>query len=352
MSNSDVCEDCISSAEALCHIKVDQNATEIYDSTALRNLEKNTKQLDAIFIEDDIDDCSIYKRLTRKCHCLNHPTYNDFIIQFNEVTRYTTSCIGEIIKNMKILKKFLYMGGDYTKNALIFLNEGLIDCKPKEKVEISQGCTHADICSIFDEHSIIVTCISWPCKYKGYGDFVTQNLAANFVYKLAEIEEGRRYLNYSSKISNDIRKVLRKKSAVLEVDTLDTLNSILNLLKPTFIKNMALTYFTKSIYEGIGKRTICDLMQYRQYMIRDEVLMNLDTLKDYSYYDYGKKELLENLPALFTLMKHILVEYDDSQLNIVITNILNNIVVKKIIQQDDEKKRLSFLLTHQPSQLK
>nr|XP_032516679.1 uncharacterized protein LOC116769644 isoform X3 [Danaus plexippus plexippus]XP_032516680.1 uncharacterized protein LOC116769644 isoform X3 [Danaus plexippus plexippus] len=84
-------------------------------------------------------------------------------------------------------------------------------------------------------------------------------------------------------------------------------------------------------------------MQYRQYMIRDEVLMNLDTLKDYSCYDYGKKELLENLPALFTLMKHILVEYDDSQLNIVITNILNNIVVKKIIQQDDEKKKAIVL---------
>lgn len=75
------------------------------------------------FYQDEDDDCSIFKRLTRKCNCLNQMEYNDFVIHFNEDTKYFTSTIGEIIKNMRILKRFLYMGGTYTKNALIFLNE-------------------------------------------------------------------------------------------------------------------------------------------------------------------------------------------------------------------------------------
>lgn len=73
--------------------------------------------------EEEEHDCSIYKRLTRKCHCLNQKEYNDFIIHFNEDTKYRTSTAGEIIKNVRILKKFLYMNGGYTKNALQFLNE-------------------------------------------------------------------------------------------------------------------------------------------------------------------------------------------------------------------------------------
>ena len=49
-----------------------------------------------------------------------------------------------------------------------------------EKLEIVQGCAHADICNVFDEHSIVTTCISWPCKYKYYGNYVTQ--VSDFLY--------------------------------------------------------------------------------------------------------------------------------------------------------------------------
>lgn len=49
-----------------------------------------------------------------------------------------------------------------------------MDSQHSEKVEITLGCTQADICNIFDEDSIVVTCISWPCKYQYYGNYVTQ----------------------------------------------------------------------------------------------------------------------------------------------------------------------------------
>lgn len=45
------------------------------------------------------------------------------MIHFNEDTKYVTTTIGEVIKNIRIVKKFLYMGGTYSKNALLFLNE-------------------------------------------------------------------------------------------------------------------------------------------------------------------------------------------------------------------------------------
>lgn len=89
-------------------------------------VKKNTITENYGFFKDEDDDCSIFKRLTRKCNCLNQMEYNDFVIHFNEDTKYFTSTIGEIIKNMRILKKFLYMGGRYTQNALIFLNEVFI----------------------------------------------------------------------------------------------------------------------------------------------------------------------------------------------------------------------------------
>ncbi|CAH2084608.1 unnamed protein product [Euphydryas editha] len=310
----------------------DENlSTEEFVNEALSELKNHAQCLDNIYVKED-DDCSVYKRLSRKCHCLNQPNYNDFIIHFNEDSKFITSNFGEIIKNLRILKKFLYMGGINTKNALMFLNEGLMDSQHSEKVEISLGCAHADICNVFDGDSIIVTSISWPCKYQYYGNNVTQNLAASFLHKLAEIEEGRRYLNYTLKITNDIKRVLRKKSSYLEIDIIDSLNGVLNALKPTFAKDLVVSCFGKSIYEGVGTRTIKDLMHNRQYMTLHEIFMHLDILKKYSTFESGKKELKIQFPALLATLKLILMEYNNSELNIIITNILNNIVSRNLIK--------------------
>ncbi|XP_059057563.1 uncharacterized protein LOC131851135 isoform X4 [Achroia grisella] len=219
-------------------------------------LEKQTKALDAIYIQDQDDDCSIYKRLTRKCHCLNRYEYNDFIIHFNENTKYFTSNIGEIIKNMRILKKFLYMNGGYTNKALMFLNEGLRETIHSEKVEITQGCAYTDMCNVFDNHSIVTICVSWPCKYQNYGDTMTQALAAKLLYKLAQLEEGRRYLNFSSKITNDIKKLLRKKASKLDFDTTETLNATLNVLHPPLDQHVNITYYCKPVDQGNHKMFI------------------------------------------------------------------------------------------------
>ncbi|XP_038214293.1 uncharacterized protein LOC119834082 [Zerene cesonia] len=331
--------------------------------------------------QSEDDDCSIYKKLTRKCQCLNVKEYNDFVIHFNESTKYTTNNIGEIVKNMRILKKFLYMGSDYTKNALMFLNEGLTDCKFKEKIEIIQGCTHADICNIFDEYSIVTVCIAWPCKVEYYGDSITQAWAASLLHKLADLEEGRRYLNLNSKITNDIKKVVRKRISQLEADTVDTLNEVLNLLRPLFIKNPNVTYISKSAHEGntrftnraqntqiispyrygipmiyqtevkyrrsikptytacIGTRTIKDLVEYREHMTIDEIFMHLDILRNFSQIEFGKEELTFNLPALLLLFKDLLREYDNSEMNILIMNMLNNIMTKHIKNNEENKSK-------------
>ncbi|XP_069357855.1 uncharacterized protein [Maniola hyperantus] len=311
--------------------------SEGFSTIGLKTLEDNAKNLDAIYIEDEHDTCSVYKRLTRKCLCLNHPEYNDFVIHFNEDSKYTTSNLGEIIKNMRILKKFLYMGGNYTRNALMFLNEGMMESPHSERVEITQACSNADICNLFDDHSMVIVCISWPCNNKYYGDYVTQALAAGFLYKLVQLEEGRRYLNYSSKITNDIKKILRKKSTSIEADTIESLNSTLNLLKPVFVKNLAITYFNKAMYEGVGKRTICDLVQHRRYMTFEEVLMHLEVLDAFSQYDSGQTELTLYLPLLSVLLKHLIMEYDNSEINTTVTSILNSIISKNIVNEKETK---------------
>lgn len=47
---------------------------------------------------------------------------------------------------------------------------------------------------------------------------------------------------------------MRKKGTSIEVDTVESLNATLNLLKPVFVKNVILTHFNKSMYEGNNKK--------------------------------------------------------------------------------------------------
>ncbi|XP_053604738.1 uncharacterized protein LOC128671922 [Plodia interpunctella] len=306
------------------------SVTDLLGAQSLKQLESQTNALDGIFIQDEDDDCSIYKRLTRKCHCLNRPEYNDFIIHFNEETKFFTNTVGEIIKNMKILKRFLYMHGMYTKRALQFLNEGLSQSTYTEKVEIIQGCAYADICNLFDEYSIAIVLISWPCKYENYGDSITQELSSSFLHKLVQLEEGRRYLNLSTKITDDLKKIIRKRAAKLEYETLETLNIVLNILQPPLCQNVInATYYNKPILEDyLGSRTI-KVLGHRKNMTLDEVFSQLEILNNYSTRDKGKSELTNYLPVLMALFKNMLLEYNNSAMNIVITNILNNIVAKK-----------------------
>nr|XP_021181702.2 uncharacterized protein LOC110370282 [Helicoverpa armigera] len=310
---------------------------------ALKKLEAQTKTLNSIYIEDDDDDCSIFKRLTRKCHCLNQQEYNDFIIHFNEDTKYFTSTIGEIIKNMRILKKFLYMGGRYTQNALTFLNEGLADSGYVEKVEITQGCSHADVCNVFEDHSIVIMCISWPFKLEYYGDSMTQSLAASFISKLAQMEEGRRYLKFTSRITNDIKKVLRKKGSRLDMDTVESLNAALNVLHPPMTQNSS---YLKHTDEAYGAENIKALKHYRQYMTLDEIFTHLDLLHNLSIEDHGKKYMTSVLPSLLILFKQMLKEYDNSEMNIIVTDILNNIVSTNMLKPKENTWPRTVTVAH------
>lgn len=64
------------------------------------------------------------------------------------------------------------------------------------------------------------------------------------------MEEGRRYLNFSSKITNDIKKVLRKRSSLLDANVIENLNTTLESLKQVFTKTMNIAYVAKTVYEG------------------------------------------------------------------------------------------------------
>lgn len=309
----------------LCDTKI---SSIFVDGTeqALKQLETQTKTLNSIYIQDDDNDCSIFKRLTRKCTCLNRTDYNDLMIHFNEDHKYVTTPIGEVIKNIRILKKFLYMGGTYTKNALLFLNEAFEKSAHAEKVEITLACSHADLCNVFENQTIVTVCISWPQKYPNFAENLTQYLAASFLHKFVKLEEGRRYLKYTTKIINDIKRVIKKGSSKIDEDVITTLKAALNLIVPQAPRNVSLVYYSRHNDEGKVIDSINGLHQFRQYMTLEEVNMSLDLLNHFSHPGTGKIDLSTYLPDLLILFKQMLKEYDNSEINIMITNILNNIV--------------------------
>lgn len=70
-------------------------------------------------------------------------------------------------------------------------------------------------------------------------------------------------------------------------------------------------------------------------MTFNEVLLHLETLEAYSQYESSRTELTLNLPLILLLFKHLLMEYDNSEINMTVTSILNNLISKS---KDKEKK--------------
>lgn len=87
-----------------------------------------------------------------------------------------------------------------------------------------------------------------------------------------------------------------------------------------------------NVFSGFGGKTVKALIQYREYMTLDEVFTHLDLLNNLCNNDNGKSELASFLPTLLKLFKCLLIEYDDSEMNIILTHILNNIVSRKMIK--------------------
>ncbi|CAG9134948.1 unnamed protein product [Plutella xylostella] len=220
--------------------------THMIWESAISKLEEN---LTMTFSEQEYHSCSIYNRLSRKCNCMNRTEYNDLMIHFNEGSKYELRSDGEVVKNIRILKRFLYMGGSYCKNALIFLEEGLQSSSQDELKEIIDGFVRADVCNVFEGTSLAMQCISLPCKYAVYGDNNTQALAAMVLFKIAEMEGGRQYLNANTKITSDLRKIIRKLDTVLEANTLLILNATYNFLCPLSNANPTIVSFTCKIQE-------------------------------------------------------------------------------------------------------
>ncbi|XP_012553317.2 uncharacterized protein LOC101744055 isoform X1 [Bombyx mori] len=312
---------------------VEEIQLRIHRNTSYVEDRNNERPIPLLDDTNEDEDCSAYKRLIRKCHCLNREEFNDFIIHFNEDTKHFTNTLGEIIKNVRIVKKFLYMGGPYTKNALVFLNEALSESSFAEKAEIMEGVSHADLCNIFENHSLVFTFINWPSRYEDLKDVVVQNSTAYLLFKLSQLTEGRRYLNFNSKITSEIKKVLRKKSSQLESNTIELLTSTINLLHPPLNESSNFAYNCQAIREGYGRKILNILLNYKDYMTLDVLLTHLDLLQNLSKQEDGQIELIKLLPEMLNLIKSLLTQHDNSLMNVVITNILSNLSPK--VNDDD-----------------
>ncbi|KAI5646107.1 hypothetical protein NE865_02000 [Phthorimaea operculella] len=305
---------------------------DLPETSSIAKLQNQIRELDEAALEN-VHECSIYERLTGKCTCLDRKEYTDFIIHFNEDNKYTTSKQGEIIKNIRILKKFLYLGGDYSKNALMFLNEGLTKCPHTEKVDILLACSHADICNVFDNDSFVRTLIKDPIQYEAFADTTTQSLAARVLYRIAVIEEGRRYLNFNSKISNDVKQVVKNYPKKLMVDTKEFLNSTLNLLSPNAVPliNSKTTYYCKAD-EGMEKKILNSLLYFRPFMTKEEVVLNLEMLSKLCNDVEHTREIKQVLKTTCNLFKRLLLEYNDSGMNAIITSIMNKLTQNSSVE--------------------
>lgn len=89
------------------------------------------------------------------------------------------------------------------------------------------------------------------------------------------------------------------------------------------------------VFLDMAKKAVLDLSEYRQNMTLEEVFTHLDILYQISKSDRGKMVLLSYLPTLIILFKRLIIEFDNSEINITVTNILNNIVSKNVIKDKD-----------------
>lgn len=98
------------------------------------------------------------------------------------------------------------------------------------------------------------------------------------------------------------------------------------------------------LFLGMGKKTVQTLAEYRQNMTLEEVYTHLDLLIHMSNQDNGRTELLAYLPALLILFKRLLVEFDNSEMNIMVTNILNNIVAKSPAREKEKNEPKTLII--------
>lgn len=79
------------------------------------------------------------------------------------------------------------------------------------------------------------------------------------------------------------------------------------------------------MFLGSVNRVINGLVHFRKYMTTQDIYNNIDILIQVSESDAGKNELRQFLPSLLKIFKHLLVEYDSSQMNAAVVTILTNV---------------------------
>lgn len=92
------------------------------------------------------------------------------------------------------------------------------------------------------------------------------------------------------------------------------------------------------ILSGFGIQTMKALVCYRHCMTLGEIFTHLDLLNKLSCEEKSKIELSMCLRPLVMLFQEMLLEYNDSEMNIIITNILNNIVSESLLKYEEEQE--------------
>lgn len=70
-------------------------------------------------------------------------------------------------------------------------------------------------------------------------------MAADILAQLIQVEEGRRYLTFTSKITSDTKKILKRKTNSFSHELNESLNMILSALNPPLTRNINVSYYMK-----------------------------------------------------------------------------------------------------------
>lgn len=90
---------------------------------------------------------------------------------------------------------------------------------------------------------------------------------------------------------------------------------------------------------GLRMHTISNLIKHCSQMTISEVSLHLEIIYNFSKHRRWKLELTKNLSLLLILLKNILKDYDNSGINVITTNILNNVISKGLIYDKEQKEK-------------
>lgn len=85
-------------------------------------------------------------------------------------------------------------------------------------------------------------------------------------------------------------------------------------------------------------------------MTLEEIFTHIELLQQMTTHENTRKELTQYLPRLLCLFKHLLLDYDNSDMNVILIDILTNIVTKPANLETEQLK--TFVVTDIATEVK